>query len=734
MFHNPYHFAPVQKQDRSSDLSVEAFRAGGGDEITHDRYLSKLKSGRMVCRLTTESPMVIGAARHAGTEPPAHVDPFELDPGVPAIPASSLRGLISSIVEAASNSALRVLEDRKYSYRQRADRDALSAIGMIIKKEEKLWLRPLAWPTLEPRQTSLPSDCAGLFKGVNLRVYIGDKDHNSIRDARFPYTTWRADRPVFYGMHLQDPKKLLDDESCLHRRKGHLLGQRPLNTPQIVLWEKIPERKRADYTRGILRVLGCKDRGAIPNTKYHELFIPYPKEAESWPLAPLQPNVINRFYDLADERTEAVGDEPNGNELHLLPYHPLGTDRNTSAEDGRKFRLKHGDLVYFRASGGQITEISLSSIWRGRVEDKQLVNAHSTWDFFRRIDRELLPFTGERTVITAAERLFGFVEQVPKERGGESRGGLALCGRLRFSNGLVKESGLTAASAESHKYYEESVILRILGSPKPPCPAFYFKIGPTSNAFIKKSRLNAAEHQPQGRKFYLHGQPAARQGRPLWETTQRQESLKQKVSVKPVRAGTEFWFHVDFNNLTESELMLLKYALRPTQEFRHKLGMGKSLGLGRVRIDVVGVFFVDRASRYSAEGFVSQRFSTAWIAPGESPKQWPTRYGVERLEEMKTCAIGTYVPDPDIATALQLLGNPSLAHPVHTPTVNADPFAEEEAFAWFVANDRSESPSCLQPIHHRMTTLPALPDRPAPAATRSRDSGGRGQGTGVGRR
>ena len=40
---------------------------------------------------------------------------------------------------------------------------------------------------------------------------------------------------------------------------------------------------------------------------------------------------------------------------------------------------------------------------------------------------------------------------------------------------------------------------------------------------------------------------------------------------------------VDFDNLSPRELGLLLYALKPAEGFRHKLGMGKPIGLGGVR-------------------------------------------------------------------------------------------------------------------------------------------------------
>src|SRR5207244_1232213 len=106
-FHNPYHFVPALGGGRPDDLPVKDFKSGKVGHITHDRFVTQtdlggtkqpVYSGRLVCRLTTEDPTVIGAQRTQANEDPAaiwDVEPFELD-GEPAIPATTLRGLISS--------------------------------------------------------------------------------------------------------------------------------------------------------------------------------------------------------------------------------------------------------------------------------------------------------------------------------------------------------------------------------------------------------------------------------------------------------------------------------------------------------------------------------------------------------------------------------------------------------------------------------------------------------------
>ncbi len=79
-FHNPYHFVPIKNQERESHLTRSDFenpQSSGHKHVTHDRYVAVAKSGRIICRLTSEEPLVIGAEQ--GGTAPAKVEPFRID-------------------------------------------------------------------------------------------------------------------------------------------------------------------------------------------------------------------------------------------------------------------------------------------------------------------------------------------------------------------------------------------------------------------------------------------------------------------------------------------------------------------------------------------------------------------------------------------------------------------------------------------------------------------------------
>lgn len=144
-FCNPYHFVSVEEttQEHHLGLVEGVFRENHRDKrhkafknYSHAQYYPDTYSGRLICRLTTEGAVFIGAdQKRPDSKDVAIANPFELN-GMPAIPASSLRGLLSSLMETASNSALRILDDRTLSYRREVE-DALSAIGMVECREDE---------------------------------------------------------------------------------------------------------------------------------------------------------------------------------------------------------------------------------------------------------------------------------------------------------------------------------------------------------------------------------------------------------------------------------------------------------------------------------------------------------------------------------------------------------------------------------------------------------------------
>jgi hypothetical protein len=331
---------------------------------------------------------------------------------------------------------------------------------------------------------------------------------------------------------------------------------------------------------------------------------------------------------------------------------------------------------------------------------------------------DLVPFHPARTRITLAERLFGFAE---------ADGQRALAGRLRFSHALV------AGEPPEGGWYLPRKLLEILASPKPPSPAFYFG----QQGYIAKRDLDLTRHAPHGRKVYLHHREqdveACRyESREDEASPEARRKAKLKMSVTLLRRGVAFYFHVDFQNLSGEELGHLLYALRPTAEFRHKLGLGKPLGLGRVRIDPVALCFIDRDACYRPAGCWAAKYAGRGLEiDSDERREWAAltgdlaeRYRHEmevstlpaiaggswpRLDELSAMVRAQI--HPTVRWALELVGDPASAeHTRVTYPVTVRPGKAGEHFRWFVNNDRSGGQH-LKAIEKDQPLLPLTPNR-----------------------
>ncbi len=728
-FHNPYHFVPVVKPsaaDRKHWINTETLPSASENKTqhTHARYFdtidnNRIYHGRVVCRLQAETPMFIGGSHRENTEP-TEILPFTLG-GKPVIPATSLRGMLSSIAEAASNSSLRVLENKMLSYRKSSD-DALSALGEMRVDNGNYRLRPLALPTMTKGENE---KCRPPSQYLNrafpeqekplLKILVGNYKDREEGDGVLVDSRWytfeelaaRQTEDRFYYL-MTPPVTWQDIED-----KSLVLNQK-VNTP---LFSTSRPNGHDDYIRGKFKIMGGPNRG-LPGTVQREVFVPYP-ERHDWSDFELKipPFVINRFNDLADQRTDSQKKETNLKEYEILPYQPLGARRNENNADlGRKLRLKHGDIVYFRpdATGTQVEEISFSSIWRGRVEDAGH-NRAGVHAFFKKIDKELLPFNPERDEISPAELLFGFVEERDRKDDSDrldSDKALAFAGKVQVSFARL------ATDKDPGSIFQDQVTLKALSSPKPPSPALYFA-GNGVHSIVKPD-LVLGRHRPQGRKFYLHAwqeeneiikflsngkktSPTVINGLYPWESKSNlsrqppDKHARLKSRITPIKKGTVFYFYVDFDNLSEWELGLLCYALQPGKEFRHKLGMGKPIGLGSIHIEPAGLYLVHRGNRYSLDGVPDNpRYNGGiWQSEDKRLQEWQELYPRESTAAASSAAAspadfalkfsGTMTPS--VQQALKRLGDPdNVVAPVHYPQVEGADL-EEETYKWFVAND-----------------------------------------------
>lgn len=700
-FYNPYHFVPVKESHGQTidcppgyriDQSVLGYRS-------FDRYHENTHSGEITCRLETVTPTIIGSQQESGPDGYTRVQPF-LRNNQPAIPATTLRGCISSLAEAASNSALRVLDNNTYSRRVSMDYDVkdhpedYSALGLIVHREGELRLLPLSLPTLKKGAGDpyyvVKNKYSKMFNRAKMKAFCYNR--HSLSNSP---NTYENGQLQYYYAKLQGSYTLDGDK--VSGKGGHwkavgdsqnthlLLG---LNLENEVV-KKLPAENYEKYVRGILRVLYVEGREDIPDTKKHELFLPLSEdEEENGETFPINEQAFVDFKEIAKAReTEAQRRIDKGEDP--VPY----TLKGGVPLSQRDYELQAGDIVFFtpNSAGTLIDKIWISQIWRAK-------NSNKTFDFFSEINPELLPFHKNRQKITPAESLFGFVEIAEKDSEEEAR---ALCSRLVFHEAAIhKES--------PQCFFGSEIRMRILASPKPPCPSFYFRPknipnnpGAQQNAktyYIQKKALRAQSHIPQGRKFYLNHKQTEDLSRKA-STNYPEENQRQKNIATPLNPGNIFYFKIDFENLSNYELGLLLYALQPTDDYHHKIGLGKSLGLGSVKICTATISFIQRQERYrngfiDESGMLKNRYQRKWIYSDIDGNTEESFSGISIIQDndldspchLKSQFIDTM--DQSIKKSIEIIGRPDYDR-VKFPLASDQSDPEEETFKWFQNNDLS---------------------------------------------
>lgn len=701
LFHNSYHFVPLPKTLLPTWMQRVAFKdkyqlghhshARYAQETTQPQTQAQEKvfCGQLRCRIQAVTPFVVGGRRGRNDDQSQNVyayrvphhsdtqDNNETDKSVTGqlcIPASSLKGMISAVAEAASGSSMRVMETKsQISYRMKVS-TARKLLAQVVMHEGSTYLAPVA---------------------KDRRV-----DHRELAEVGQTNTIYAY---------------------CL---KSSPDGQ-PLR--------------------------------AMDTNKAHELYL-LPLPVYSSPtlvqingFVPVNPLALNVFYRLAYEATEkgfkasSKQTAQKGAEHQALPYHLVKyvkdhratswikdstadkrNDKESPQNNFEKYQLqlKNRSVVWYRGSGDNL-RFGYSQIWRDLIihTTPDGTKRPATYaDFVGKGKSELLPFNPKRQAISPAELLLGFVEILEKEdkkqgdtqeqtnRNADRKQALAFAGKLRVSDAMPAADAITQVA-------KELVALKVLDSPKPPSPAMYFSSMNGTPQYISKDQLNTQTHHINGRKRYLHAlrdsnqevQPlnekgqAASNGREPWRAYLiatgeggKDENAKQRIHAELVQAGAALEFDIAFDNLSASELQLLMFALQPAPEFEHKLGLGKSIGLGSMKLCVKGLTLIDRQKRYQTTDLnITGEID---VCPGTTS---------ELAQNLADAYLNGSHGDTQAMQALIALGDPGkVKYPVHVPQVK-DTSIVHETFKWFGDND-AEAHQMLTPVDPASSSLPDL--------------------------
>lgn len=178
----------------------------------------------------------------------------------------------------------------------------------------------------------------------------------------------------------------------------------------------------------------------------------------------------------------------------------------------------------------------------------------------------------DESKIDFSEAIFGKISEKNKK---------SFSGRVFFEDALLMNQNENPVMNE--------VIPQTLSSPKP--TTFQHYLEQDSNDIAKLKHYNS-DTSIRGYKLYWHKSGAQ------WKS-QTEFNKNIDTKIKPVKPNTIFNFRIRFENLSRIELGALLFVLKLPPECAHKLGMGKPLGLGSVKINPE-VLISNRKKRYSS--------------------------------------------------------------------------------------------------------------------------------------
>lgn len=193
--------------------------------------------------------------------------------------------------------------------------------------------------------------------------------------------------------------------------------------------------------------------------------------------------------------------------------------------------------------------------------------------------------------VDIAEALFG---KVGKEM---------IKGRVCFEDSIAK--------GEKSECFEEVIVPRILATPKITCFQHYLTQNGTQTQKKLTTYLKGDYTTVRGHKYYWHRWEAEK-GIDLVKEENRYNELltdlqlprprdKQHTLIIPVKKDVEFIGRIRFSNLSDVELGALLAALNLPDGCACKLGMGKPLGLGSIKIDA-NLSLIESNARYRGWG------------------------------------------------------------------------------------------------------------------------------------
>ncbi len=696
-FHNPYNFIRA--------LPREGVQGELGDRRPdgHALYRGDRHSGRISIRIEVVTPLLIPDAtraseQRAGPEQGHRSYPLRMNNGLPYLPPTSLKGALRAAFEAVTNSRLGVFRGHDQPLARRmATQEGLELMPVRVEPHDQLALCPGNTDDAVRAAWLLRYERSGGISPRALRYPPGDPQGDppahgdAVRCWLEKFQHWRWD----YKQRAHVPDFMYWRVRSIARANDPAPPPRPAPSP--------PSRPHPGTSRheplgaAPIEVDGwvCITNQNI-NRKYNERVF-FVRRGVTPPTAPLTPalregwrTLIRNYQDLHQKELKRRRERGLKCDAYLGPTPgQTGFSRHICTSDA--LELKPGDLCYARRDGAGVV-VALYPVTIGR-------------ELFAVTPQDLLPQSlhppraiGE---LSPADRLFGWVNQ---------RGQGAYKGQLRIGPTTCTPPADGRGAVQS--FGEPGLPLAILGQPKPQQARFYVAEDRDGGAQPPGLDRDRAGYWPdkglRGRKVYPHhaGLPAGywdggagEYRRPAKDGAEQRDDQNRSIQAW-VRPGTVFRCTLDLLNLSAVELGALAWLLSLPAGHHHRLGGGKPLGFGSVRIAIEEV---DLATGPA----LAERYR--WLVPPDPAAVAGATTGaaiaaairspIETFQQAVRAAYGggAFEAIPFIAGFLTAARGFADGKPLHYPRAgprdhderhDAPPDPAGENFAWFVENER----------------------------------------------
>ncbi len=685
-FHHAYNFIPTPPRTTDAPEPMRDRLPAG-----HHHYQADLFSGWIDVCLATVTPLLIPDAaqkvRLDGAE--EHTSfPLRTGPdGRPCLPPTSIKGMLRSAFEAVTDSRLGVFAGHHAPLAFRMPvRDGLKLVPAIVKEGQ---IRLLTGTSKLDARGRQPVYAAWLHKDGHGAPSWGGLDQHG--RAVWAYVTlWEHRRFRFWNVVELQP---LSGSPPHHRPTDRRPGGRARQVRPV----------QGQWVAGYVCITGLN----IDRKHDERVFFtvdPHPPETplsdrhrQQWR------NLIANYQEIHAEEIRKGKTGPPALRRSKWSRHVVGGPKETEFTDGT---LCYADVSY------QASRLDVHQVYPVNISRK----------LFSVSPEKLLEDTGRLPAerleeLSPADRVFGWVHQ--KGRG-------AYRGNLRI--GAIRCE--TSADEAIEHFGHPGVPLAIPGAAKPQQARFYVARSPAGEAQPDGISPDEASFSPdkglRGIKVYPHhhGPPDDETSDywadPLDDRTQRPQAgwcQEYRRPTPPPNSGTElrddqnrsiqawvrpktvFAFRLHVTNLSRFELGALLWLLSLERQQHHRLGGGKPLGFGSVRLEIRGADLRD--------GQAWKAYYRSLLEPESAPGRLRVQQGeqvsdsVQPLirqyqQTMMQAYSGREFPQiPSIAAFLRAAEGYRDQKPLHYPRIRQSdgstaPDPTGQNFQWFGENERQQ--------------------------------------------